>query len=43
MRAKTILISAVFLTLRVAAQDTPKAQTQCNFPDWKDNQDYARL
>src|SRR5580692_7032758 len=35
MRAKTILISAVFLTLRVAAQDTPKAQTQCNFPDGK--------
>lgn len=35
MRAKTILISAMFLTLRVAAQDTPKAQTQCNFPDGK--------
>ena len=35
MRAKAILISAMFLTLRVAAQDTPKAQTQCNFPDGK--------
>jgi hypothetical protein len=35
MRAKTILISAMFLTLRAAAQDTPKLQTQCNFPDGK--------
>jgi len=35
MRAKTILISAMFLTLGAAAQDTPKAQTQCNFPDGK--------
>jgi hypothetical protein len=35
MRAKAILISAMFLTLRVAGQDTPKAQTQCNFPDGK--------
>ena len=35
MKVKTILISAMFLTLQVAAQDTPKAQTQCNFPDGK--------
>ena len=35
MRAKIILISAMFLTLQLAAQDTPKAQTQCNFPDGK--------
>jgi hypothetical protein len=35
MRAKTILILAVFLTLPAAAQDTPKAKTQCNFPDGK--------
>ena len=35
MRAKTILIFAVFLTLRAAAQDTPKAKTHCNFPDGK--------
>jgi len=35
MRAKTILILAMFLTFRAAAQDTPKAQTQCRFPDGK--------
>lgn len=35
MRVRTILISAMFLTLQLAAQDTPKAQTQCNFPDGK--------
>jgi len=35
MRAKTVLIFSMFLTLRVAAQDTPKAQSQCNFPDGK--------
>ncbi len=35
MRAKTILIFAMFLTFRAAAQDTPKAQTQCRFPDGK--------
>jgi hypothetical protein len=35
MRAKTILIFAILLTFRAAAQDTPKAQTQCNFPDGK--------
>ena len=35
MTAKTILISAVLLTFQLAAQDTPKAQTQCRFPDGK--------
>jgi hypothetical protein len=35
MRAKTILIFAMSLTFRAAAQDTPKAQTQCDFPDGK--------
>lgn len=35
MTAKTILISAMLLTFQLAAQDTPKAQTQCNFPDGK--------
>jgi len=35
MRARTILISAMLLTLRVAAQDTSKSQTQCKFPDGK--------
>ena len=35
MKAQTILIYAMFLTLQAAAQDTPKAQTQCNFPDGK--------
>jgi hypothetical protein len=35
MRAKAILISAMLLTLRVAAQDTSKTQTQCKFPDGK--------
>jgi hypothetical protein len=35
MRVKTTLISVMFLTLQAAAQDTPKAQSQCNFPDGK--------
>ena len=35
MKAQTILISAIFLTLQAAAQETPRAQTQCNFPDGK--------
>jgi hypothetical protein len=35
MRAKTILIFAMFLTFRGSAQETPKAQALCNFPDGK--------
>jgi hypothetical protein len=35
MRTKTILVFAMFLTLRVVAQDTPKSQTQCEFSDGK--------
>jgi len=35
MKAQTILISAMFLTLQAAAQETQRAQTQCNFPDGK--------
>jgi hypothetical protein len=35
MRAKTILIFAMFLTFRAVAQDTPKGQAQCNFSGGK--------
>jgi len=35
MRARTILVFAVFLTFRGVAQETPKPQALCNFPDGK--------
>jgi hypothetical protein len=35
MKAKTMLVLAIFLALRAAAQDAPKSQTLCKFSDGK--------